>query len=96
MPALREEAKVRRMPREHTERGTASGRATAQGRPRLLPLFYEIFKGTASGRATAQGRPRLLPSFYEICKGTASGRATAPKGRPRLLPFCMNIFHIRI
>ena len=65
MPALREEAKVRRMPREHTERGTASGRATAQGRPRLLPLFYEIFKGTASGRATAQGRPRLLPSFYE-------------------------------
>ena len=72
MPALREEAKVRSMPREHTERGTASG------------------------RATAQGRPRLLPSFYEICKGTASGRATAPKGRPRLLPFCMNIFHIRI
>ena len=41
MPALREEAKVRSMPREHTERGTASGRATAQGRPRLLPSFYE-------------------------------------------------------
>ena len=41
MPALREEAKVRSMPREHTEMGTASGRATAQGRPRLLPSFYE-------------------------------------------------------